>query len=80
MKPNKDLDAAILRAHAARDDAHLARLYARAADLAADDTDTASFFLTQAYVYALASGAPEARELNARLVSLNRDQDMSTEL
>jgi hypothetical protein len=70
------LDAALLAAHAAGDERALVRLYAdaaRAAELARD-VDRACFFLTQAYVFALASGASEAGALHARLLAHGREE------
>jgi hypothetical protein len=53
-----DLEAAILAAHAAGDEAALARLYGEAGDirLSAGDIDAACFFHTQAHIFALSSG------------------------
>jgi hypothetical protein len=67
-----DLDAAMIRAHAAGDRAALIRLYAQAADGAAD-LDAACFYLTHAYVFALDAGAAEAQVLHARLVAHGRE-------
>lgn len=67
-----DLDAAMIRAHAAGDHAALVRHYAQAADQAAD-LDAACFYLTHAYVFALEAGAPEAQALHARLVAHGRE-------
>ena len=52
------LEAAILAAHAAGDEAALARLYGKAGDirLAAGHIDAACFFHTQAHVFALSCG------------------------
>jgi len=63
------LDAAVLAAHEAGDGARLARLYGEAADgfAAGGDADTACFFYTQAYVFALELGAPEAARYAAIL-------------
>jgi hypothetical protein len=51
-----------MAAHTAGNGAELARLYGEAADdfAAHGDFDTACFFYTQAYVYALEQGEPEA--------------------
>jgi len=56
------IDAAVMAAHAAGNGAELARLYGEAADgfAAHGDLDTACFFYTQAYIYALEQGATEA--------------------
>lgn len=66
------LHAALLAAHDADDRAALIRLYTQAAE-GAEDTDAACFFLTQAYVFALEPGAPEARDLRARLIAQGRE-------
>ena len=66
------LDAAMIAAHAAHDQAALIRLYTQAAD-EANDLDAACFFLTHAYIFALESGAPEASGLHARLVKHGRE-------
>ncbi len=70
------LDAALLEAHGAGDEARLAALYAEAADLAeaAGDLDAACFYLTHAYVYALATGAAAADALHARLMARGREE------
>lgn len=70
------LDAEILDAHARDDGLALARLYGQAADLAEakGDVDGCCFFLTQAYVFALQSGAPQAGALHARLVAYGREE------
>jgi hypothetical protein len=51
-------------------------LYAEAGDRAeaAGEIDAACFFLTHAYVFALASGAPEADALHARLLTHGREE------
>lgn len=67
-----DLDSAMIRAHAARDQAALITLYAQAADTA-NDLNAACFFLTHAYVFALEAGAQEAATLHARLVAHGRE-------
>jgi hypothetical protein len=71
-----DLDAALIDAHEAGDQPRLVALYARAADAAeaGGDTGACCFFLTQAYVFALASGAPEAGMLHARLLAQGREE------
>ena len=70
------LHAALLRAHAAEDESALARLYGCAADAAeaAGEIDAACFFLTQAYVFALSAGAPQADLLHARLLAHGREE------
>ena len=59
------LDSRLLAAHARGDIAALVRLYAEAAEHAAEEAR--GFFLTQAYVYALESGHPAAPDLRAAL-------------
>ena len=68
--PSPDpLHVALLDAHASADHARLARLNVRAADAAErrGDTDEASFFLTQAWVFALQADLPEAAVIRERL-------------
>ncbi len=59
-----NLDARLLAAHAASDGAALARLYAEAAELGGPGAD---FYLTQAWIFALEAGVPEAENYGARL-------------
>lgn len=63
------LDAALLRAHADDDHDSLVKLYTDAGNLmeAEGNIDAACFFLTQAYIFALEAGMPEAMDLNKRL-------------
>ncbi len=70
------LDAALISAHEEGDHARLVALYREAADgaEAAGDTGAACFYLTQAYVFALASGAPEAGRLHERLLAHGREE------
>ncbi|HUF87126.1 MAG TPA: hypothetical protein VMM59_07065 [Thermohalobaculum sp.] len=70
------LDAALIAAHADGDHARLVALYTEAADRAeaAGETDASCFYLTQAYVFALASGAAEAGHLHARLLARGREE------
>lgn len=70
------LDAALIAAHEAGDQARLVALYREAADRAAavGETDAACFYLTQAYVFALAAGAREAGALHARLLAHGREE------
>ncbi|MBO6604860.1 MULTISPECIES: hypothetical protein [Paracoccaceae] len=65
-----DLDRALLAAHARDDRAALIGLYAKASDMATDRTARA-FYLTQAYVFALEAGTPEAERLRGGLKALN---------
>jgi len=71
-----ELDAALIAAHGAGDQPRLAALYARAGDAAeaAGEIDAACFYLTHAYVFALAAGAPEAAALHARLLAYGREE------
>ena len=61
-----DLNDIILEAHARDDRRALIGLYTQAADQA-NDINTACFFLTYAYIYALEMGHPDAGSLYARL-------------
>ena len=56
----------LLAAHARDDRKALAVLYTEAAD-ATDDLDTACFYLTHAYIFALEKGDPAADALYQRL-------------
>ena len=69
----KDLDAQMIAAHEAEDQAALIRLYTQAADQA-NDLTAACFYLTHAYVFALEAGAPEAAALHARLKAHGREE------
>ena len=51
----------------------LVQLYAEAADQAGD-VEAECFYLTQAYVFALQTGAPEADSLHARLKAHGREE------
>lgn len=66
-----DLNAAILAAHAYDDGHALVELYTHAADQT-NDVDTACFFLTYAYIFALELGMPEEANLYARLDAQGR--------
>ena len=68
-----DLNAEMIAAHEARDQAALIRLYTLAADQANDPT-ACGFYLTHAYVFALEAGAPEATALHARLKAQGREE------
>lgn len=70
------LDAALIEAHRARDTPRLVSLYSQAADAAERDggIDACCFYLTHAYVFALACGAPEANALHARLLAHGREE------
>ncbi len=67
------LDAEMIAAHAVHDHAALVRLYTQAAD-EANDVDTACFYLTHAYIFALEAGAPETPALHARLKAHGREE------
>lgn len=71
---NVQLAVALSEAHAANDHAALVRVYGQIADAAemAGEIDSACFFLTQAYVFALENGAPEATMLEDRLRHFGR--------
>lgn len=66
-----DLNAHLLAAHAAGDTSALVALYTKAADQA-PDVDTACFFLTHAYIFALELAHPDTDALHARLKSHGR--------
>ena len=67
-----DLDAAFQE----RDAATLVAAYAAEADrlAALGETDAACFYVTQAYVWALEAGMPEADPLRRRLVAADREE------
>lgn len=67
------LDARLLDAHARQDKTALVTLYTEAAD-SANDLDTACFFLTHAYIFALDVGDNRAATLHARLVAEGREE------
>lgn len=66
----KDLDAALLAAHAAGDHRRLVTLYSEASE--ATQGDAAAFFLTQAWVFALQTGDPRQAPLKAALKQQGR--------
>ena len=66
-----DLHQRLLAAHAKGDSAALVALYAQAAD-DAPDIDSACFFLTYAYIFALERGDPAVTELHDRLAAHGR--------
>lgn len=77
MQPNKErLDRRMLAAHACGDKRALVDLYALAAEMSegAQDIDAACFYLTHAYIFALDTGADEARDLHARLKARGREE------
>lgn len=67
-----DLNAKLLRAHAAEDTARLARLYTLAADRA-NGVDAMAFYLTHAHVFALEAGSSQANILRQRLIDMGRE-------
>lgn len=66
------LDTRLLDAHARDDRQALIALYEEAAEVA-NREEARGFYLTHAYIYALEAGAPRARALHARLVSMGRE-------
>ncbi len=72
----KALDNALLAAHAADDSETLIKLYAQAADTA-ETADSAAFYLTHAYIFALESGHADAPALHQRLIDAGREQPLS---
>ncbi|MDE0522693.1 MAG: hypothetical protein OXH79_12125 [Boseongicola sp.] len=68
------LERDLLAAHEASDGNALIGLYAVAADKAeaSDDIDSAAFFLTHAWIFALERGDERAEALRARLASWGR--------
>lgn len=65
-----DLNARLLAAHDAGDHRALVALYQQAA---AQDAEAQGFFLTQAYIFALETGHPDATALRAELVAMGRE-------
>ena len=68
------LERELLAAHESGDGEALIGLYAVAADRAAasDDVDSAAFFLTHAWIFALERGDERAKALRARLANWGR--------
>lgn len=68
------LDRALVAAHDDGDPARTSSLYQRAAGalMREGDIDAACFFLTQAYVFALEAGMPEAEDLRRLLKAHGR--------
>lgn len=66
------LDQALLAAHAAGDTAALVDLYAQAAEMAKAE-DSAAFYLTHAYVFALEIDHPDTNRLHQKLCDAGRD-------
>lgn len=69
------LEAELLAAHARSDHTALIALYAQAANAAATP-DSAAFFLTHAYVFALETGHADAPALHQRLIDAGRDHPL----
>lgn len=67
-----DLDAQLIAAHENEDSDALITLYSAAAAQAAD-IDTACFYLTHAYIFALERGDARANDLRAQLVAHGRE-------
>ena len=69
------LEAKLLQAHDANDLSALVTLYTQAADQAElqSTTDSACFFLTHAWIFALEAGDDRAEPLKARLVAHGRE-------
>lgn len=72
-----DLEQRLQKAHSEGAPGLLAGLYAEAAEQAtdADDAVRAGFFLTQAWVFALEAGVPEAETLRAKLIAQGRESE-----
>lgn len=68
----KTLNARLLAAHDTQDTSLLSMLYTQAAATSAEP-DAAGFYLTQAYIFALEAGLPEAADLHKQLVAMGRD-------
>jgi len=68
-----ELDAALRDAHLAGDKARISALYAKAAQTE-PTADARAFFLTQAYVFALEIGSPEAACLRDALIALGAER------
>ena len=67
-----DLDAQLIAAHEEEDSDALITLYSLAGAQAAD-IDTACFYLTHAYIFALELGDARATALRAQLVAHGRE-------
>jgi hypothetical protein len=65
------LDDQLLAAHATGDGCALVQLYSQAAD-ETKDVDTACFYLTHAYIFALELGHPDTANLHRRLTAFGR--------
>ena len=69
------LDAALIAAHQAEDQPRLVSLYTQAADTseALGDVDACCFYLTHAYVFALACGARLHAKPSERINSVSQE-------
>ncbi|NNE78884.1 MAG: hypothetical protein HKN18_01305 [Silicimonas sp.] len=69
----------MMAAHGSCNLPELVDLYATAANWAETegDVDRCCFFLTQAWVYAMEAGSPDANQLRNRLVAHGRDVETS---
>ena len=70
------LNAEVLQAHEAGDNATLVRVYKELGniELAEGRELEGAFLLTQAYVYALEAGMPEAKQIHETLAALGREE------
>jgi hypothetical protein len=73
--PKVSLEQALLEAHEADDFVALVDLYSQAADdcETSEDREAACFYLTHAYIFALAHGLDAAVALRSRLVGYGRE-------
>lgn len=69
------LNDALLAAHARHDTGALIKLYTQAAE-AAQTADSAAFYLTHAYVFALEAGHGDTAALRQRLIDAGREQPL----
>ena len=67
-----DLNDGIIKAHSENDNWNLVGLYTQAANRA-NSPDLESFFLTQAYVFALEQDHPAQRRLKTRLIAFGSE-------
>lgn len=70
------LNAEVLQAHSAGDNATLVRIYKELGEeeLAKGNELEGAFLLTQAYVYALEAGLPDAKEIHKLLTAYGREE------
>jgi hypothetical protein len=78
LPPNEasHLEADLLRAHREGDVPAIVTTYMAIADACEgrEEVDAACFYLTQAYVWALEAGMPDAAALHARLKARGREE------